>query len=497
MGFSRFWQKRKSKDSFDKDYISFDLFFQLAYMSSIAAAGISRSQIFAFASELPCTSSRYFKEIHILAKQMRYDYAIACRMVGESTEVESVKSLLLRLASSLGSGESEADFLAQEAAIQGEAFRNEYERGVESLRKWTEGYAALIVSAALIVIVAAISMIIYPVSTSFTVILVGVTICVAVLGSWAIHRVSPKEVRVHLPASKCDAYGRARWLARLLVPAAAVCFFVMLAAGLGLGWALIAMSVLFIPVGVTGSIFDRQVKRKDKDISTFLRSLGNVASAVGITVSNAITRLDLRSTANLAGDVKRLRARLDSRLKPEVCWQRFSLETGSETVYRSVKMFNDASRLGGEPDEVGNRSSVVATTLDFLRARRNQVSSSFGFLAFAMHAALVALLIFVVQVILLFGQVVEGVYSQGVEEAQAKALEVFSFNFQGVHLLESLALPCIIVLSVTTAVAVKAADGGSNYKLFGYLAVTLGLSGVGLIVVPMLVDKIFTSIPTM
>jgi flagellar protein FlaJ len=345
--------------------------------------------------------------------------------------------------------------------------------------------------------VAAISMIIYPVSEFFTITLVGVTICVSIMGSWAIHRVSPKEVRVHLPASKCDAYGRARWLARFLLPAAVVCFLVMLVAGFGLGWALIVVAVLFIPVGVAGGVFDRQVKKKDRDISTFLRSLGNVASAVGITVSNAITRLDLRSTANLAGDVKRLRARLDSRLKPEVCWQRFSLETGSETVYRSVKMFNDASRLGGEPDEVGNRSSVVATTLDFLRARRNQVSSSFGFLAFAMHAALVALLIFVVQVILLFGQVVEGVYSQGVAEAQAKALEVFSFSFQGVHLLQSLALPCILVLSVTTAVAVKAADGGSNYKLFGYLAVTLGLSGVGLVLVPMLVDRIFTSIPTM
>jgi archaellum biogenesis protein FlaJ (TadC family) len=84
-----------------------------------------------------------------------------------------------------------------------------------------------------------------------------------------------------------------------------------------------------------------------------------------------------------------------------------------------------------------------------------------------------------------------------VEEAQTKALEVFSFSFQGIELLESLALPCILVLSVTTAMAVKAADGCSNYKLFGYLAVTFGLSGLGLVIVPGVVDRIFTSIPTM
>jgi len=502
MNFSAFWPRlnkkgSSKKDSVDSECLSFDLFYQLAYMSSIAAAGISRSQIFEFASQLPCSSSRYFKEIHLLAKQLRYDYAVACRMVGESTEVESIKSLLLRLASSLGSGEAEADFLAQEAEVQAEAFKNEYERGVESLRKWTEAYAALIVSAGLIVLVAAISMIIYAVAISFTVTLVGVTICVAVLGAWAIHRVSPKEVRVHSPSAYCAAHSRARWMERILLPVAVVCFFIVLLAGWGLGWALIAVSILVLPIGVAGVLFDRQVKKKDSDISTLLRSLGNIASAVEITVSNALERLDLRSTANLAGDVKRLHSRLASRLKPEICWQRFSLETGSETVYRSVKMFNDATRLGGDPEEVGERSSVLAMTLDFLRAKRGQVSSSFTFLAIGMHVALVALLVFVVQVILLFSRVVEGVYTEAVAEAQTTAVEVFSFSFDSAHLLEILILPCILVMSVTNAFAIKAAEGGSRYKIFVYLGVTLSLSGAGLVIVPMLASRIFSTIPSM
>ena len=502
MNFSTFWPRLNKKDSSKKDsvdseHLSFDLFYQLSYMSSIAAAGISRSQIFEFASQLPCSSARYFKEVHLLAKQMRYDYAVACRTVGEATEVESVKSLLLRLASSMGSGEAEADFFAQEAKVQAEAFKNEYERGVESLRKWTEAYAALVVSAALIVMVAAISMIIYPVATSFTVTLVGVTICVALVGSWAIHRVSPKEVRIHSHTSYCAAYNRARWLERILLPAAAACFFVVLLAGLGLGWAVIAVSILVLPIGVAGILFDRQVKKKDSDISTFLRSLGNVASAVEITVSNALERVDLRSTANLTRDVKRLHSRLASRLKPEICWQRFSLETGSETIYRSVRMFNDATRLGGDPEEVGERSSLVAMTLEFLRAKRGQVSSSFTFLALGMHAALVALLMFVVQVILLFGRAVEGIYTEAVEAAQTTAVDVFSLSFESVRLLEVLALPFILILSVTIAFAITAADGGNRYKIYTYLGVTLGLAGVGLVIVPTMADKIFSSVPSM
>ena len=507
MNFSKFSLKRGRKDSSEEesfkkgiagsDYLSFDLFYQLAYMSSIAAAGIPRSQIFEFASQLPCTSAHYFEDIHTLAKQMRYDYAVASRLVGESADNDVVKSLLLRLASSLGSGEAEADFLAQEAKIQAESFQNEYERDVESLRKWTEGYASLIVSAALIVMVAAVSMLIYPVAKSFTIIIVGVTICVAAMGSWMIFRVAPKEVRVHNPAWYCTSYERTRRLARILLPAAAIGFIVVLVAGMGIGWALIISSALMFPVGVAGMLFDKTVKKKDADISIFLRSLGNVASAIGLTVSTALSRLDLRSTANLAADVTRLSARLDSRLQPDICWQRFSLETGSETVYRSVKMFNDANRLGGDPEEVGFRSSIVATMLDFLRAKRSQVSASFGYLAIAMHIAIVGLLSFVVQVLLMFGEVLENVYTESVVEAQEMASNMFTFSFEGIEFLQAVVLPCIIVLSLTTAFAAAAADGGNKYKFFSFLALTLGSSGAVMVLVPVAADSIFGSMSAM
>ena len=503
MNFSRFWPGRNKKNSSNKrssgnsDYLSYDLFYQLAYMSSIAAAGIPRSQIFEFASQLPCSSSRYFAEIHLLAKKMRYDYAVACRIVGESTNEESVKSLLLRLSSSLSSGEPESDFLAQEAQIQAEAFKNEYERGVESLKKWTEAYGALIVSAALIVMVAAISMLIYPVATWVTVSLVGVTIVTSILGAWAIYRVSPKEIRVHSLALNCVAHRRAQRLARILIPVAVASFVVFWLSGAGLGWALMVAGALVFPIGIAGTLFDRQVTRKDSDISTFLRSLGNVASAIGVTVSNALDRLDLRSTANLANDVKHLRSRLVSRLKPELCWQRFSLETGSETIYRSVKMFNDATRLGGDPEEVGNRSSIIAMSLDFLRAKRAQVSSSFVILVLGMHVALVALLLFVTQVITIFSKTVEGVYAQAVESAPMSAVQVFSFSFKNVHMLSTLVIPVILALAGANAFAIKAADGGNRYKLYNYLAVTLGISGAMIVFVPMMAERIFSSIPKM
>jgi len=494
MSFLTFWRKRKSRGSFKETTLSFDLLYQLSYMSAISAAGLPRSQIFELGSQLPCSASQYIAEIYNLSKRWRYDYAVACRMVGEASKKEAVKSLLLRLSSSLNSGEPESTFLDQEARIQAEAFNSDYERRVESLRKWTEAYAALVVSAALIVMVAAVSMLIYPVATGFTIALACVTIITGVVGAWFVYSASPKEVRVHSPAQYCLAYVRVNRWERMMVPIAAVAVVGILAAGMDMGFAILAGAILLIPIGIFGLMFESQVNNKDRDISTFLRSLGNVSSAIGITTSQAVGRLDLRSTAALAEDVKSLRARLASRLKPDLCWQRFSLETGSELIYRSVKMFHDATRLGGEADVVGERSSILAMSLDFLRAKRGQVSSSFTWLAVGVHAAIVALLVFVAQVVSAFSQVAESAYEEAMAEAPVRTVEIFTFGFQNIPMLKNLTIPCLLVLAATTAFAANAADGGSRYRLYLYLGLTFGISGAAMLVIPSIADMIFASV---
>lgn len=494
MSFLKFWQWLKSNSSSDEASLSFDLLYQLSYMSAISAAGISRSQIFELGAKLPCSSSHYLAEISNLSEKWRYDYAVACRIIGESSKKESVRSLFLRLASSLNSGESETTFLAQEAQIQAEAFKNDYGRRVESLRRWTEAYAALIVSAALIVMVAAVSMLIYPVAMGMTVALTCVTIVTGVVGAWFVYSTAPKEVKTHSPAVYCPAHVRVLRWERLAVPIAAVTLVVSLAAGVNMGLSILMASILIIPVGIFGTIFEREVSRKDKHISTFLRSLGNVASAIGVTSSQAVNRLDLRSTSALSTDVKRLRSRLAARLNPDLCWQRFSLETGSELIYRSTRMFHDATRLGGEPEEVGERSSLLAMSLDFLRARREQVSSSFIWLAIGVHAAIVALLVFVTQVVTAFSEVVAGVYEEAIAEAPNQTIDVFSFSFENVEMLKTLTLPCLLILAATTAFAANSAGGGTRFRLYLFLGLTFGVSGLAMIIVPSLTNMIFTSV---
>jgi flagellar protein FlaJ len=496
MSFSESLRGLSTKAFSDKgsEFLSFDMLYQISYMSATAAAGISRPKIFEFACQLPCYTSRYFREVQALADKMRLDYAQACRKIGEVANDGPVSGFLLRWSASMASGEAEADFLAQEAKISAEAFENCYEREVDSLRMWTEAYAAIIISAALMVMVSSISMLIYPVATGMTMGIMGLTIATAIIGAWAIWKVAPKEIAYHVSTPFCPELTRARRLERILVPVSVIAFVGILAVGGGLGLALITGAIMLLPVGVAGIMYDRKVKKKDADIATLIRTTGNVASAVGITTSLALSKLDLRATSSLIQHIKDLQGRLSARLKPEQCWHRFSLETGSETVYRSVKMFQDATRLGGEPDDVAERSCLLAASLNFLRAKRGQVSSSFTMLAIGMHICIIGLLLFVVEVIMAFASAASGTYTEAVQGIESEALSVFSLNFQVIGILNVMTLPAILVLSITVAFAVKTAKGSSRHTFYTYLGTTLGATGLGLVIVPALANSLFAPI---
>ena len=92
-----------------------DLYHQLTYMSTTASSGISRDRIFKLAAKLKRPTAPYFQRVHLLAQKLGYDYARACGLIGDAVKSNFMKSLLLRLADALVSGQPEPEFLAEEA----------------------------------------------------------------------------------------------------------------------------------------------------------------------------------------------------------------------------------------------------------------------------------------------------------------------------------------------------------------------------------------------
>jgi len=474
--------------------LSFDLLYQLSYMSVIAAAGVPRDLIFERSAQTHCASSEYFRRVELTCRKLRYDYAKACRVVGESTKDEVIKGLLLRFNSSLISGEPERDFLTREAEAQAESYHNEYGRKLETLRLWTDAYVSLVLSAVLVVIVGIVSTMIWKVEMIFIVGLVTVSILVTGMGIWLIYAMSPREYSV-LGWAGSKEQKLVRKLFKMLTPfALAVSAIAMLLSG-NLGWALLAAAVLIFPIGFISTADDKKVTKRDTEVGAFLGSLGGVCAATGATVKEALGRLDLDAIHYLRREVKRLYTRFISGISAKLCWNKFVEETGSEVANRSVGMFYDAVDLGGEPEQAGYHSSLFANKVSMLRARRKTVTSPFSWLCVAMHAAVVALLVFITEIITIFGEMIKTAGENMPNISGAPSVGAFSsFNFSGLEMLNGMVMPLVVVFTVANAMAPTIADGGSRYKMFYNLAITAAISGACLVFLPPMANMLFAGI---
>ncbi|MBF8264222.1 MAG: hypothetical protein HW384_86 [Dehalococcoidia bacterium] len=475
------------KISTNPDTVSFDLLFQLTYLSAIAASGIPRSRVFQLASNLPNCISPYFQKIYILAEKMNYDYTEACRMVGEVVPDYRIKSLLLRISSALTAGEAEQDFLEREARVQADSYSNEYEGKVETLRKYTDAYTAITISSALVLVVAVVSMLIYNTSTPFIMGLIVVAIGVTGIGVWIIYKAAPRELKA---LDGKEVPPRARLLDslfRLLVPISIVVPALLSLRGLPLGVLMILAGLIVLPLGLVASRLDRDVDAKDSEISTFLRALGSIATAIGSTLTEAMEKLDLRSFPALATQIRQLNARLSMRIAPALCWRRMVTDSGSNLIDRSVTIFEDAISQGGEAEEVGARSSLMASKVSALREKRLIVSKTFGMLTLTMHATISALLVFIVAVVDVFA----GLVNKANMGEMKGMLPFFNFSPGDLKMLNMILVPTLIIFAVANSSAAQVTEGSHKYRFFYFLSICLATSGICLLVVPAAINMLF------
>ncbi len=491
--------KKRTKAS--ERTLKFDLFAQLSYMASVATAGVSRSGLFEYAAQVPYSTGAYFHDIHIMARKLNIDYAEACRMKADQTTAQDVRGFLLRMAGSLASGEDEAEFLSREAEELGEMYGKQYERQIESLKKWTDAYVALVVAAGLIVIVTFISMMIYEVGVAF---IAGVALAMVGatgLGTWIIYVSSPRETKTRITGPSSRDQLMATKLFKICVPLAFAVSMTLLVFGMDLGWVLMIAAAIVAPPGYFINRDDARVTKKDADVATMVRVIGGVASAVGTTVGDSLTKIDRRSMGALMPEVTLLRYRLKAGIEPNLCWDTLVNEAGSELIERTIQMFWDPISFGGEPGKVGNSAALFASKITFLRANRAMVAASFRWLTMPLHIALVSILAFIVEVMGLFSQGLQtdaGLLQEATSSSAASqafsASSAFTFGQVNLQVVSILTTAVILVLTIANAFAPKGAEGGHSYKLVFNLAITMVISGFLMLAVPKMANSIFETI---
>jgi flagellar protein FlaJ len=487
----RFWQRHGSKVSF-KDVSGFDLFYQLIYLSAIASAGISRSQIFQLGSALPRVTAAYFLKIHLLCQRLGYEYSRSCTLVGEAAKSESMKTFLLRFSDALAAGQPESDFLDKEAEVQGESYEKEYERDLASLTKWTDAYAAIAVSSALIVIINLVSALIYDLGMNMTIGLMITAVLTAGGGAWVISRAAQEDVKATFSTDGPRLQRLARRMLFICGPAALFAAALLVVLGAGLGITLLAAALILLPPGLTSVFAVREIDKMDREVGSFLRSLGGMATSTGTTVAESLSRMDLSSFPHLKPHLEQLRWRLNAAIDPQLCWQRFTSETGSNLVRDTIEIFNDAVRLGGDSSVVADLASRLTVTTIALRAKREVVSSTFSWMTMLMHGVIATLMVIILEVIARFSAMIaESAAAVGQDAAvQSMSLPLPSFSTPQTELLRVMTTGMVVLLAGVNTLAIAASDGGHKIKAVFFFSLLLAMSGASFILVPPLIAGI-------
>jgi flagellar protein FlaJ len=469
------------------------MFYQLTYMSAMAAAGISRAKTFEIGALSTSGAAPYFAAINTLVDEFRYDYPEACRRVGVKAKSENMKSFLLRLSDALRSGEPLADFLAREAEVQSEDYQNKYERDLEGLKQWSNAFSSIVISVALIVIIQMISSMIYSMEVTVMAGLVMTGVAMSAFGAWIILRSAPREVMT-VPASKgSPEQRRALGLFKLLVPAAVTVAMLLYLVGINLGWVLIAFAAAVLPVGITSLRSDGKTSKKDVEFSTFLRSLGGMATSSGTTIKQALTKIDLSSFPTLQPDIERLSTRLQAQVDPELCWHRFGLESGSKLISEVIDIFYGAIKIGGDPERVGYLCSLFTAKTSQLRAKRKLTAGTFSGLTTVMQAVVAGLMIFVLSIINNFAVMVVQLMPKNQNALQGKpqmSIGMAEFSPSDLQFLSGITIAMILILALVSASAILFCTGGYKLKVVFYLSLVVFVSGICFLVVPPMVAGI-------
>jgi len=486
-------KKKAGKWSPDIQMLHLDFFCHLTYLAAIATSGISRSGLFMYAARMPLISAPYFQRINVVARAFNHDYSESCRIVGDATKETEVKALLLRLSGALSSGEDLAGFLEKEAEVSAEKYCEHYEAGLDSLKKWTDAYVALIMTAAIVVVMTVVTLIIGSGDTTFMLAFGTLTVLVTLVGVWLIYTSAPRENKNHSLPVRSREQNIGRFLFRYLMPTAIIAPVIAAALGLPLGGVLLCAGVVLFPVGLVAIIDDGKMTQYEMDVSGLLRSLGGVTQATNITINEALSRLDFRSLVSLKDAVALLYTRIQAGLDPRVCWDRLVAETGSELVVRSVRVFLDSIAIGGEPERVGREAGSFAMRIALLRNKRATIASGLLWLVGIMHIILVTLVLFISEAMGQFTRLIESIMPEAdISVPGMASFGIFSTGSTEMGLLGFMVTGIVMVLTVANAIAVFAAGGGHYYKVLFYLSLMMCSSGGLFLLVPKLVDLMFT-----
>lgn len=501
--------KEKLGSVSEKKKMGADLLFMTTYMASLAIANATRPEIFSYASKrTEYLSARYIAKVDTFVKKWNYSYSEGLSIVADRTKNDILRSMLNRYANSIESGVPDEDFLSNELSTVRSVYRSQLEQGMSLLQKWGDAYVAMLLSGTIIAIMIMISVVIYApddinasLNTSYAIILV-----ICSFGILLMYSSVPDDPKTHgLKDRGSKEQQSIAAMERIIIPVTLVAVIIFIALGISPSIIYIMVALLMAPLGVMAYIDDHNITIRDNDFSVFIRSFGAIMGGQGTTAVYALGTIDKKSLTALEPLVNAVYSKLNLGLDENQVWEKFIGDSGSNLIYKYLNIYRDTVSLGGPAEPIGTvvGSSMLEQTL--LREKKDMLSKSFIVLLIPMHMAMIGLFIALFEILVVLTSSVSTMMTRFQELAsssggQSAGVSLGSVLGGGLNLFTNFpkeAMYTFVVLTVTiltisNIIAARIVGGGDRYMYYYYTAIFCFLTGVLLVVTPMVIGLFFS-----
>ncbi|MDD1660330.1 MAG: archaellar assembly protein FlaJ, partial [Methanomicrobiales archaeon] len=291
-----------------------------------------------------------------------------------------------------------------------------------------------------------------------------------------------------------------RRLERPMVIATLCAVPILLLIGASAGVVFILVGVTLAPLGIIGFLDDGLVVARDRDFPTFIRSLGSVMGGKGVPITLAIADIDRKSLDAICPLIDATYSKLNLGLNENKVWERFIGESGSNYIYKYMNIFRDAVALGGNPDRIGQIVHTSMLEQVLLREKRHMIAMGFVTLLVPMHAAMIAILMFLFSIMLTMAKAIIAVMETlGMNEAALSSSTSLGGMASGMNMfvnfpegmMTTYVVIIITLLTISNILAGKIVYGGDRYITYLFTAILTIVSGIIYLVAPIVVAMFF------
>ncbi|MGA2162594.1 MAG: archaellar assembly protein FlaJ [Methanoregula sp.] len=494
----------------EKKKMGADLLFMTTYMASLAIADATRPEIFSFAANRhEYISAKYIGKVDTFVKKWNYSYAESLSIVAERTQNDILRSMLNRYANSIESGVPDDDFLSNELSTVRSVYRSQLEQGMSMLQKWGDAYVAMLLSGTVIAIIIMISVVIYSpgdLQTTFDM-SYAIILAICVFGITLMYTSVPDDPKSHgLTERVSKEQETIHAMERIIVPLTLAIIVILVLLGVSASLIFILVGILMAPLGIIGFIDDHNITLRDNDFSVFIRSFGAVMGGQGTTAIYALGSIDRKSLTALGPLVNSVYSKLNLGLDEKQCWDKFIGESGSNLIYKYLNIFRDTVALGGPPEPIGTvvGSSMLEQTL--LREKKDMLAKGFIVLLVPMHIAMAGIFVALYQILLVLTGSVASMMSQmqnvsATSGAQSTGISMGGVFGGGMNLftnfpaeaMQTYVTITLTIFTVANIIAARIVGGGDRYMYYFYAAIFCTLTGLVLLLAPMVVGLFFSA----